>query len=134
MRLSPRRDRSIYRGDTTILETTHVTDTGRGRVTDPMPWRDGPSSIIRIVEGLEGEVQVAISLRLRFGYGQIAPWRQRYEHGLIFEAGPDRVVLDCPVELTMDTDDARARFMVSKGRKIAFVLAIRHQSCRCPRP
>ena len=93
-----------YRDDTAILETEHVTDTGRVRVTDLMPWNDGASSIIRIVEGLEGEVPMAMSLRLRFGYGQITPWAQRHQRGLIFEVGPDRVVLDCPVELTMESE------------------------------
>jgi len=53
-----------YRDDTTILETEHVTDTGRVRVTDLMPWHDGPSAIIRIVEGLEGDV-VEVTFRLR---------------------------------------------------------------------
>lgn len=112
-----------YRDDTTILETEHFTDTGRVRVTDLMPWRDGPSSIIRIAEGLEGEVEMATSLRLRFGYGQIAPWRERHERGLIFEVGSDRVVLDCPVELATAADVASARFMLAKGAKVAFVLS-----------
>ena len=112
-----------YRDNTSILKTEHVTDSGRVCVTDLMPWRDGASSIIRVVEGLEGEVLMAMSLRLRFGYGQIAPWLQRHDRGLIFEAGPDRVVLDCPVELTLETDDASARFMIAKGAKTAFVLA-----------
>ncbi len=111
-----------YRTDTAILETEHVTDTGRVRVTDLMPWRDGPSSIIRVVEALEGEVPMAMALRLRFGYGQIEPWRERHERGLIFEVGPDRVVLDCPVDLTMEGDVANARFMLAKGAKVAFVL------------
>ena len=111
-----------YRDDTAILETEHFTDTGHVRVTDLMPWREGPS-IIRIVEGLEGEAQMAMSLRLRFGYGQIAPWRELNERGLIFEAGPHRVVLDCPVELAMDSDVASARFTLTKGAKIAFVLS-----------
>ncbi len=121
-----------YRDNTTILETEHVTDTGRVRVTDLMPWHDGASSIIRIVEGLEGEMQMAVSLRLRFRYGQIAPWGQRHERGLIFEVGPDRVVLDSPVQLTMDTDDASARFMLAKGAKIAFVLS--HSPSTAPPP
>jgi GH15 family glucan-1,4-alpha-glucosidase len=123
-----------YRDDTTILDTEHVADTGRVRVTDLMPWRDGPSSIVRIVEGLEGEVEMAMSLRLRFGYGQIAPWRQRHERGLIFEAGPDRVVLDCPVDLTMDTDDVRARLLVAKGTRIAFVLTYSPSIVPLPSP
>jgi GH15 family glucan-1,4-alpha-glucosidase len=81
-----------------------------------------------------GEVQMAMSLRMRFGYGQIAPWRQRHERGLIFEAGLDRAVLDCPVELTMDTDDASARFMVAKGAKIVFVLAYSTSIAPLPSP
>ena len=114
--------RRSYRDDTTILETEHVTDTGRVRVTDLMPWHDGPSSIIRIVEGLEGEAQMAMSLRLRFGYGRMTPWTQRHQRGLVFEAGPDRVVLDCPVELTVDAEGAGARFRLAKGAKAVFVL------------
>ena len=90
-----------YRDDTAILETEHVTDTGRVRVTDLMPWNDRGSSIIRIVEGLEGEVPMAMVLRLRFGYGQVTPWAQRCQRGLIFEVGPDRVVLDSSVELSL---------------------------------
>ncbi len=113
----------LYRDDTTILETEHFTETGRVRVTDLMPLGEGPSSIIRIVEGLEGETQMAMSLRLRFGYGEVAPWSERHERGLIFEAGPDRVVLDCPVELAMESDVASARFMLAKGANIAFVLS-----------
>ncbi|MEH6952959.1 glycoside hydrolase family 15 protein (plasmid) [Nitrobacter sp. NHB1] len=123
-----------YRGDTPILETEHVTDTGRMRVTDLMPWHDGGSSIIRIVEGLEDEVQMAMSLRLRFGYGQIAPWAQRHKRGLIFEIGPDRVILDCPVELTIETDNASARFMLAKGAKIAFVLGYSPATLPLPAP
>ena len=114
--------RRSYRDDTPILETEHVTDAGRVRVTDLMPWHDGPSSIIRIVEGLEGEAPMGMSLRIRFGYGRITPWRQRHERGLVFEAGPDRVVLDCPVDLTVDAEGAGARFLAAKGAKIAFVL------------
>ncbi|MGH7046241.1 MAG: glycoside hydrolase family 15 protein [Stellaceae bacterium] len=125
-----------YRDNTAILETEHVSDSGAGRVrvTDLMPWRDGASSIIRIAEGLEGEVQMAMSLRLRFGYGQITPWRQRHERGLIFEVGPDRVVLDCPVELTIETDRASARFTLTKGARIAFVLGYSPATARLPAP
>ena len=123
-----------YRTDTAILETEHVTDTGRVRVTDLMPWRHGPSSIIRIVEALEGKVPMAMALRLRFGYGQIEPWRERDERGLIFEIGPDRVVLDCPVHLTMEGDVANARFMLAKGAKVAFVLRYSPSTATPPSP
>lgn len=123
-----------YRDNTMILETEHVTDTGRVRVTDLMPWHDGASSIIRMVEGLKGEVEMTMSLRLRFGYGQITPWMQRHERGLIFEIGPDRVIFDCPVELTTVTDDARASFMLAKGAKLVFVLGYSRSTALLPAP
>ena len=123
-----------YRTDTAILETEHVTDTGRVRVTDLMPWRDGPSSIIRVVESLEGEVPMAMALRLRFGYGQIEPWREPRERGLVFEVGPDRIVLDCPVDLVMEGDVANARFMLAKGAKVAFVLRYSPSTATPPPP
>ena len=119
-----------YRDSTAILDTEHVTDTGRVRVTDLMPWRDGPPSIIRIIEGVE----MAMSLRLRFGYGQITPWRKRHERGLIFEVDPDRIVLDYPVELTIETDEASARFTIAKGEKIAFVLGHSQSTLPLPSP
>ncbi len=122
-----------YREGTAILETQHLTDTGRVRVTNLMPWRVGPSSIIRIVEGLDGEVKMAMTLRLRFGYGQIAPWKQYHERGAIFEVGPDRILLDSPVELLMDTDDASARFTV-KRKKVAFVLSYSPSMAELPSP
>jgi hypothetical protein len=123
-----------YSEDTAILESEHVTDTGRVRVTDLMPWHDGPSLIIRMVEGLDGEAPMAMSLRLRFGYGRIKPWTQRHERGLVFEAGPDRLVLDCPVDLTVDAEGAGARFPVAKGAKIVFVLTYSPSTAPPPSP
>ena len=121
-----------YRDDTTILETEHVTDTGRVRVTDLMPWHDGASAVIRIVKGLEGDVEMAMSLKLRFGYGQITPWTQIHERGLIFEVGPDRIVLDCPIALTVDAGQADVRFLLSKGAQVAFVLAYSSSTASMP--
>jgi GH15 family glucan-1,4-alpha-glucosidase len=121
-----------YRDDTTILETEHLTDTGRVRVTDLMPWHDGASAVIRIVEGLDGDVEISMSLRLRFGYGQIAPWTQSHDRGLTFEIGPDRIVLDCPVALTMKPGQADARFLLAKGARAVFVLT--YSSSTAPMP
>ena len=61
-----------------------------------------------------------MSLKLRFGYGQITPWTQIHERGLIFEVGPDRIVLDCPIALTVDAGRADVRFLLQKGAQVAF--------------
>ena len=112
-----------YRGDTTILETDYVTDGGKVRVVDFMPWHDGASAVIRIVEGLDGEVSMSFSLRLRFGYGLIAPWMREDARGLCAEIGPDRVMLDSPIGLSLDCGLASAKFVVAKGASLAFVLS-----------
>jgi len=69
-----------YRPGTMILDTDWECDGGVVRVTDFMPIGDsGRTSVVRIVEGLEGAVPVGTSLKARFGYGRDrrAPARSR---------------------------------------------------------
>jgi GH15 family glucan-1,4-alpha-glucosidase len=68
-----------YRGDTLILETTFNVVSGTARLLDFMPMRENHSSLVRIVEGVRGEVPMRLDLRLRFGYGLMPPWSQRNE-------------------------------------------------------
>ncbi|MGE9807678.1 MULTISPECIES: glycoside hydrolase family 15 protein [unclassified Janibacter] len=63
-----------YRGDSFILETVHRTATGVVKVTDLMPLGDGRADVIRVVEGLEGEVEMRHEWTVRLGYGRIRPW------------------------------------------------------------
>src|SRR5262245_25511021 len=60
-----------YRPDTLILETELEGEGGRVRLVDFMtPRRDEPD-VVRIVEGLTGEVRMEMELIIRFDYGQI---------------------------------------------------------------
>ncbi|MGO1167397.1 MAG: glycoside hydrolase family 15 protein [Janibacter sp.] len=63
-----------YRGDSFILETIHTTATGTVKVTDLMPLGDARADLVRVVEGLEGEVEMEHEWIVRFGYGRIRPW------------------------------------------------------------
>src|SRR6516225_4589867 len=63
-----------YRPDTLILETDITCDGGRVRVIDFMPMDTVGHDIIRIVEGLDGEVPMYCCLSPRFGYGKLTPW------------------------------------------------------------
>ncbi len=126
--------RRRYRDGTVILETEHDTETGRVRVTDFMPWHRGASALIRIVEGLKGSVPMELSMRLRFGYGQVSPWVHAHKRGLIAQMGPDRVMLDSPIELSLDRDTATAAFMIKKGERVVFVLSYGLSTDRLPRP
>lgn len=112
-----------YRENTLILETTFETGAGAVRLVDFMPVGDGPSQIIRIVEGLSGEVELELSLRLRFDYGSMPPWSRPHGRGLLAEVGPDRVVLYSPVQVELGEAEAHATFRVVSGQRLSFTLA-----------
>src|SRR5690349_17386571 len=57
-----------YRPGTLILETTFETDHGSVRVTDLMPPKTDLSKVVRIVEGVEGTVEMNSELVARFDY------------------------------------------------------------------
>lgn len=59
--------RRRYRGDTLVLETTFDTVSGTVWLVDFMPLREHHSSLVRIVEGVRGEVPMRLHLRPRFG-------------------------------------------------------------------
>jgi GH15 family glucan-1,4-alpha-glucosidase len=112
-----------YRGDTLILETDWHTPTGAVRVTDFMPPRDGkPPALVRIVEGLDGSVDVSCVLRIRFGYGQVVPWMRRMDRCLLGIAGPDALWLDTPITLTGHAMAHEATFTVMAGERVPFTL------------
>src|SRR6187402_3246211 len=57
-----------YRPETLILETDFHTDSGDVRVIDFMTPRHAEPDLIRIVEGLRGDVPMRMELVIRFGY------------------------------------------------------------------
>ena len=57
-----------------ILETEWAAPGGTVRVIDFMPERDEAPDVVRIVEGIEGRVDMRSELRFRFGYGDVVPW------------------------------------------------------------
>ena len=71
-----------YRDDTLILETEIETAGGAVRLIDFMPPRGRNPDLIRIVEGLRGEVALQMELIIRFDYGHIVPWVRKRHGGL----------------------------------------------------
>jgi GH15 family glucan-1,4-alpha-glucosidase len=115
-----------YRGDTLVLETRFDTDAGSACVIDFMPVRSGDtsvSSVVRIVEGIDGDVDMRMELCTRFDYGRIVPWITRTRDGTWRAiAGPHSVVLFTDVEHRQEDAVTVARFRVRKGERIPFVL------------
>ncbi|WP_404311942.1 glycoside hydrolase family 15 protein [Agrococcus terreus] len=109
-----------------VLETTYRTATGVARVTDAMPTGDGVADVLRVVEGVEGEVELEQELIVRFHYGRAAPWVRRLEvdgeEVLSMIAGPDRLVLRSDPLPESGHHAHRARFAVHAGERRALDL------------
>jgi GH15 family glucan-1,4-alpha-glucosidase len=111
-----------YQPDTLILETEYRTASGAVRVIDFMPPRETKPDVVRIVEGLEGEVRMGMDLVIRPDYGLQIPWVQRDDHSLRALAGPDGLVLRTPILVEGQDMRHRADFSVAAGHRVPFVL------------
>jgi GH15 family glucan-1,4-alpha-glucosidase len=112
-----------YRENTLILETEWSTATGRVRVIDFMPPRQTTPDIVRIVEGLDGFVDLETELVMRFDYGSVTPWVRRIDDDtLVAIAGPDGLMLRTPVDLEPSGMRHTAHFRVHAGERVPFVL------------
>ena len=111
-----------YRGDTLIIETEIETKSGAVRLIDFMPPRGENPDIIRIIEGLRGEVPMQMELIIRFEYGLIIPWVRKAHDGLEAIAGPDALILRTPIETRGKDMTTVAEFTVKEGERIPFVL------------
>ena len=111
-----------YRGDTLVLETEYTTDQGKVRLIDFMPPRGEAPDVVRIVEGVEGTVEMAMDLVFRFDYGSIVPWVHHRDDGLTAIAGPDMVHLVSPIPLHGEHFTTTCDFKVEPGQRIPFVL------------
>ncbi|GAA4716998.1 Glucoamylase (glucan-1,4-alpha-glucosidase), GH15 family [Promicromonospora umidemergens] len=122
-----------YRDGTLILETEWDLPEGRVRVIDLMPPRGDQADLVRIVEGISGNVPMSTELRLRFDYGHVVPWVTQERGGLRAVAGPDSVHIDAGVALTHGVADGavhRAHFTVGPGDRVPFVLT--HHASHLP--
>ena len=111
-----------YRADTLILETDFETVAGTVRVIDFMTPRRREPDVIRIVEGIRGEVPMQMELVIRFDYGSIVPWVRTIDGHLQAIAGPDAISLWTSVHTHGENLTTRADFVVREGERIPFLL------------
>lgn len=127
-RIAPAADKAAtswrYRSDGLILETRYETSDGAACVIDFMPPRDSAPSLVRLVTGISGHLAMNCEFIVRFGYGKTLPWVTRLnDGGLSAIAGPDRVVLRTPAELTSKDMTTAATFTIGAGETTPFVLS-----------
>jgi GH15 family glucan-1,4-alpha-glucosidase len=116
-----------------VIETTFTTATGVVRLTDALAFqpgqrghdlgRDAPHELLRLVEGVEGEVELSYELAPRPEYGLVKPLFRMEDAGGRTFGGPNRIAARVGVRCEVD-DDATlgATFRVAAGEQIGFSL------------
>jgi GH15 family glucan-1,4-alpha-glucosidase len=116
-----RETRQRYHDDTLILETDLVCDGGVVRLVDFMPVGER-CDVVRIVEGIAGEVPVELLLDVRFGYGAERPSIQPEGDGVRFTSGPSSVILRGAMQPRLGERGLAAYFSVKQGARIPLQL------------
>ncbi len=111
-----------YLPHTLILETTFETREGAVRVIDFMPTRDENSDIVRIVEGVRGEVPMRMEMAIRCDYGQTIPWVVTTDEGVRAIGGPNLTFLRTSEEAHGEDMKTVSNFSVRKGQRAWFTL------------
>jgi GH15 family glucan-1,4-alpha-glucosidase len=120
----PRKVTRRYLGDSLILETVFTTATGTARLMDFMPPGANNGTLVRLVEGLSGHVDMRTELVIRFDYGITVPWMRRVDsktHTAV--AGPHLLAIRTPADLQGKNMHSESRFTVRKGERMPFVMS-----------
>ena len=118
-----------YRGDSLVLETTVETASGRALVLDAFAMRRGGSrhprhQLLRVVEGVEGQVDFDVIIEPRFDYGELRPWLRHHPDTGAWSAvgGDSALVFSISCELDLIGRQARlaGRLHVEAGDRFGF--------------
>jgi GH15 family glucan-1,4-alpha-glucosidase len=111
-----------YRAGTLVLETELTTAGGVVRIVEWMPPRQHHPRLVRLVQGVKGEVKMQTELVVRFEYGTEIPW-VRFDEGLHMVAGPNALSLQTSVPLEGRNMHSEGHWTVKAGEETAFVLS-----------
>jgi GH15 family glucan-1,4-alpha-glucosidase len=124
-----------YLGPTMALATRFTTETGVAEVIDFLAPDEPVGTLVRLVRGIEGVVDMTLELVIRFDYGLTIPWVSRGRHNeLVAVAGPLKLALRTPVALIGRDMRTHARFPVRSGEQIPFVLQCVVSTAATPEP
>jgi GH15 family glucan-1,4-alpha-glucosidase len=117
-----------YLPSSLVLETTFTTATGTVRLTDALAFAPGqrghdlgrgaPHEVLRLVEGVEGEVDLRLELAPRPEYGLVRPlFRMDGDGGRTF-GGPNRIAVRIGTPIVVEDATMRAAFTVRAGEQV----------------
>jgi GH15 family glucan-1,4-alpha-glucosidase len=121
-----------YLPGTLVIETTFFTESGSVRLTDAMAFQEGqrhhdlgfgaPHLILRLVEGVLGEVDLSFELAPRPEYGLVKPLFRASDGGGRTFGGPNQVVVSAGVATAIQDSTMSATFTVAAGERVGFAL------------
>ena len=127
-----------YLEGTMVLRTEFRTPRGRVALTDALAFGEGergheigmrsPHVLLRRVEGIEGEVELALEFVPRLEYGLTEPLVLPTAGGVVVRGGPAELRLVSGRPLDVGETAAEARFTVRSGETADFALLYRRSA------
>ncbi len=122
-----------YLDETLILKTRFRTDRGEAVVydfftaatADDQTERD---RLVRIIEGISGDIELSVHISPRFDFGEIAPYIRRHDEGTYTAWGSNQgLVIHCqePLELR-ENRDLFTTFRVQPGHRSYLSIQFEH--------
>jgi GH15 family glucan-1,4-alpha-glucosidase len=111
-----------YVGDSLVLETTFETKRGKARLVDCFTMRRGGEhdphrQILRMLEGIEGQVVFSVALVPRFEFGIVDPWIRRFDDHYTAIGGSNGLLISGDLPLQAERrHDLAGRLTVKKGQ------------------
>jgi len=127
-----------YLDGTMVLRTAFHETRGQAAMTDALALAPGvrghdigsqsPQTLLRRVEGLDGEVEFVMELDPRPGYATDPPEIEALTDGALIRGGPVELHLTASVPLQIVGSRIGAQFTVHAGEAVEFALAYRDRS------
>jgi alpha,alpha-trehalase len=120
------RTRRFYVEPTNVFSTTFETDSGKIRLIDFMPvgGSKADSRILRLAEGLAGEVELEIGFRPTFDYARASTSLTTFDGGAIARSENEVLKLRCPVRLLANPSGGlTGQIPITQGQRIWFELS-----------
>jgi GH15 family glucan-1,4-alpha-glucosidase len=133
-----------YLPGTLVLETTFHTKGGVVRLVDALAFAEGqrghalgleaPHELLRLVEGVQGAVEMEMALSPRPEYGLVRPlFRETADGGKTF-GGPNRISVRAGAPIWIEDATMHARFTIGEGERVGFALRWAEVEAAAPEP
>lgn len=118
-----------YLQGTMVLETHFKTGQGEVRlydffVMDPAAPEQTRYNLVRLVEGVAGEVRMCVEVRSRFDYGEILPAMRCHENNTYSATGSNKGLIlhaDRPLDV-IDNHDLQGCFTIRAGERVRLIV------------